>query len=77
MSFDKALECVTTNPAKVFNYGVSLGSLQKGSEADVGIFELQEGKFEFLDGGGAKRLGRQKLVNKASICRGELFVNQV
>jgi dihydroorotase len=77
MSFDKALECVTTNPAKVFDYGVSLGSLQKGSEADVGIFELQEGKFEFLDGGGAKRLGHQKLLNKASICRGELFVNQV
>jgi dihydroorotase len=77
MDLDDALERVTVNPAKVFNYGVPLGTLKIGSEADVGIFELQEGKFEFVDGSGAKRVGRQRLVNKATVCRGELYVNQV
>jgi dihydroorotase len=77
MTLDKALECVTVNPSKVFDYGVSLGSLQVGSEADIGIFEIQDGSFEFLDGGGAKRIGRQRMVNKATVSRGELFVNQV
>jgi dihydroorotase len=77
MDLDDALERVTVNPAKVFNYGVPLGTLKIGSEADVGIFELQDGKFEFVDGSGAKRVGRQRLVNKATVCRGELYVNQV
>jgi dihydroorotase len=77
LTLDQALKCVTVNPSKVFDYGVSLGSLHAGSEADIGIFEIQEGSFEFLDGGGAKRIGRQMMVNKAAVCRGQLFVNQV
>jgi dihydroorotase len=76
MDLDKAIERVTVNPAKVFNYGVQIGTLRPGSEADIGVFELQEGKFEFVGGGGEKRAGRQKLVNKATVCRGNLFVNE-
>jgi len=55
---------------------LQLGTLRPGSEADIGIFELQEGKFEFVDSGGEKRTGRQKLVNKAAVCRGQLVVNE-
>jgi dihydroorotase len=76
MDLDKAIELTTIKPAQVFNYGLQLGTLRPGSEADIGIFELQEGKFEFVDSGGEKRTGRQKLVNKAAICRGQLFVNE-
>jgi dihydroorotase len=77
MDLNSALERVTINPTKVFDYGVPLGTLSKGSEADIGIFDLQDETVEFVDGSGAKRTGKQRLVNKAVVCRGELFVNQV
>jgi dihydroorotase len=77
MDIDKVIELATLKPASVFNYGIQIGTLRPGSEADIGIFELQEGKFEFFDGIGAKRVGHQKLENKAVVCRGEYFVNEV
>jgi dihydroorotase len=77
MKIDKAIELTTINPSKVFDFGVPIGTLKPGSEADIGIFELREGKFEFVDGIGAKRTGTQKLINTAAVCRGGLFVNQI
>ena len=76
IEIDKLIELVTVNPTKVFDFGVQIGTLRPGSEADIGIFELQDGRFEFADGSGAKRVGR-KLTNKAAVCRGELYVNQI
>jgi dihydroorotase len=75
MELDKAIECVTTNPAKVFNYGVQIGTLRPGSEADIGIFDLREGNFEFKDAIGVARKGRQKLVSHAVVSRGQLLAN--
>jgi dihydroorotase len=77
MDLDKAIECVTINPSKVFNFGVKIGTLRPGSEADIGIFELREGNFEFVDAHGAKRVGHQRLVNKAVVCRGRFLINEV
>ena len=68
---------VTSNAARVFDYGAQLGTLRPGSEADVSIFELRDGKFEFEDSDGGKRTGRQMLVNKAVVRRGQVFVNAV
>jgi len=48
-----------------------------GNKANIGIFELHDGNFEFMDGSGEKLVGRKKLVNKAVVCRGKLFVNEV
>ncbi len=76
MDLDKAVERVTIKPAQVFDFGTQLGTLRPGSEADIGIFELQDGRFEFA-AGGTKRVGRQKLVNKAVVRRGRLFINQL
>jgi dihydroorotase len=77
MSLDQAIECVTSKPAKVFNYGVEIGTLRPGAEADIGIFELQSGNFGFRDINGVRRVGHQRLVNKAVVCRGHFFVNQL
>lgn len=77
MTLDKAVELTTVNPSRVFDFGIEIGSLKPGSHADVGVFELQEGRYEFVDGIGAKRVGRQKFVNTAAVCRGKLFVNQI
>jgi dihydroorotase len=76
MDLDRALELVTVKPARVFDYGVELGTLKPGNEANIGIFELQEGDFEFLDSGRQKRFGHKKLVNKSAVCCGQFFVNE-
>lgn len=76
MDLDKAIACVTVNPTKAFDFGVQLGTLRPGSEADISIFELQEGTFTFWDNLGGQRTGRQRLVNKITVCRGQMFVNE-
>jgi dihydroorotase len=76
MTLDQVVERVTARPAAVYDYGLELGTLRPGSEANIGVFELREGSFEFLDGHGEKRVGRQRLVNKTAVCRGQLWVNQ-
>ena len=86
MNLEQVIERVTLNSAQVFDFGVQLGTLQPGAEADIGIFELRDEKFEFDDnfdftnptvGKAGRRVGRQKLVNKAAVCRGQLFVNEM
>jgi dihydroorotase len=77
LSIDKAIEMATVNPARMFNYGAELGTLKPGNEADIAIFELRDGKFDFFDSNKQKRLGRQMLVNTATVRRGQLFVNMI
>lgn len=77
MDLDSAIERVTTKPAQVFDYGVKIGALRAGYEADIGIFELQEGNFEFRDSSKEKLAGHQMLVNKGAVCRGRFFPNEV
>jgi dihydroorotase len=73
---DKAIAMVTINPSKVFDYGAEIGTLQPGKEADIAIFELQDGSFEFEDGDGKTRSARKRLVNKAVVRGGELLINE-
>jgi dihydroorotase len=77
IGLDQAIGMVTSNAALVFDYGAQIGTLRPGSEADVSIFGLRDGKFEFEDSDGGKRTGRQMLVNKAVVRRGQVFVNAV
>lgn len=77
IKLDEVIQMVTFRPARVFDYGSQLGTLRPGNEADIGIFELREGKFEFEDSNGKKRSGGQKLVSKRVLRRGQLFVNEV
>jgi len=74
---EKAIGMVTANAARLFDYGVQIGTLRPGSEADVGIFELRDGKFEFEDSEGIKRAGRQALLNTAVVRRGQFILNAV
>jgi dihydroorotase len=77
LDLDKAIERVTINPAQVFDYGVKIGTLRPGYEADIAVFELHDGKYEFQDSDGKTRTGKQMLVNKSVVCRGQLYMNQV
>jgi dihydroorotase len=76
MKLDKAIELVTFKPSQIFGYGIQIGTLRPGSEADISVFDLYEGDFEFVDGKGGKRMGHQMLVNKFVVCRGQLFSNR-
>jgi dihydroorotase len=76
VNMDKAIQMVTTNAACIFDFGAQLGTLKPGGEADISIFEVREGNFEFEDSDGKKRSGRQKLVTTAVVRHGELLVNQ-
>ena len=74
---EKAVAMVTANPARVFDYGAQIGTLKSGSEADVSIFELRDGKFDFEDSDGIKRTGQKMLASKAVVRRGQLFINSI
>ena len=76
LDIDKAIELVTIKPAQVFDYGVQIGTLKPGSEADVAIFDLVAGHFRFADGSGDTRTGTQMIINKAVVCRGRLFASR-
>jgi dihydroorotase len=69
IDLDTPIACATSNPAKVFDYGVRIGTLRPESEADIAISELWERKFEFSDVNAQTRIGRQRMVNKAVVFR--------
>jgi len=74
IGLDKVIEMVTTNAARVFDYGLPLGTLKPGNEADISILEVQNGNFEFMDSARNKRRGRQRLVSKAVVRHGEFIL---
>jgi dihydroorotase len=74
---DKAIGMVTANPTRILDFGAQIGSLKPGSEADVSIFELRDGKFDFEDSDGMIRTGRQRLFNKIVVRHGHVIVNEV
>ncbi len=77
VDLDKAIAMVTINPTRMYNFDAKIGALKTGYEADISIFELREGNFDYEDTEGKKRTGHQRLVNKAVVSRGELLINEV
>jgi len=74
MPLPQVIACATVNASKVFPEFKSYGSLRPGAPADVSVFELTEGSFEFVDNYKTNRTGRQKLVARAVIVGGKRFV---
>jgi dihydroorotase len=73
LSLDQVIERVTTTPGKVLNYPEDIGTLKPGVTADVSIFDLTQGNFEFRDGPGKTRTGRQQFVPFATV-KGGIFL---
>jgi dihydroorotase len=76
MTLDQVIERVTLRPARMFNFGVELGTLRPGSTADISILEVREGTFVFGDSTGKKRTGKQKLQSVAAIRAGKAYINR-
>jgi dihydroorotase len=63
----------TVNAVETFDFQEEIGTLKPGAEADVSVFEIQEGNFTFTDSYGKTRQGRQKLAPVVTVRAGKLF----
>ena len=75
MSLDDIIRASTYTPAKVIGCEDELGSLREGSVADVAVFEVEEGRFEFSDWFNGKTVGGKKLTPFLTILGGEILSN--
>ena len=65
----------THAPAQAIGRAGTLGSLQIGSPADVAIWKLEQGDFQFQDSCRTTLQGSQRLVCRASLRAGRLWYN--
>ena len=70
-ALDRVLAMGTVNAARSIPALREFGTLRVGAAADVSVFELAEGQFEFVDNLNAKKIGRQKLLPKAVLMAGK------
>jgi len=73
LTLDQVIERATTNPASTFGFPKGLGTLREGTEADIAVFSLIEGDFEFVDTLKQKRIGHHKLVPVATVKAGKIY----
>ena len=71
MSLTDAVEKSTAAPARNIRRP-ELGTLTVGSEADVAVFELEEGEFGFVDSGRAGMKGTKRLLCHITVRAGEV-----
>jgi dihydroorotase len=70
MPLSRVIACATSNAARAIPAFRELGTLRAGAPADVAVFELRQGNFEFVDNVDAKRTGHQKLFTSMVIVGG-------
>lgn len=73
LNLQQVVERATVNSARVFDFGVQIGTLRPGAEGDVSVLDLEEGEFVFTDSGGKTRNGRQKIEPVVTIQGGKMY----
>jgi dihydroorotase len=73
LTLEQVIQRSATNPANVFGFRDGLGTVREGAEADVAVFQLAEGDFDFADSLGARRIGHRKLVPLATVKAGKIY----
>ena len=73
MTLEQVIARATTNPAKPLAFREKLGTLREGAVADVAVFSLEEGRFEFTDSLGARRTGNRQMVPVATMKSGRIY----
>ena len=73
MSLEDVMLRATTNPARVIGEAGNLGTLKPGAIADVAVFSLEEGEFDFVDTDQNHMIGSQRLVNQLTIKDGRIW----
>jgi dihydroorotase len=72
LTLDEVLARTTTMPAALLGLSTHLGTIQEGKLADLAVFRLASGDFEFEDSMGEKVRGSQRLEPVAVIKAGRL-----
>jgi dihydroorotase len=68
MTLSEVVRSATSAPAEIFR--LDSGTLTEGAVADLSVFELTEGDYEFEDSGGKRRSGRRRLVPYTTLLGG-------
>ncbi len=73
MTLEQVIASATSTPARIFGRSQSLGTLREGAEADVALFRVSEGAFEFIDSAGDQRTGSRLLQPFATFKGGRAY----
>jgi dihydroorotase len=73
MSLREVIERTTINAARSLNFGLEIGTLKPGAEADVTVLQVRSGEFSFVDSDGQTRTAGQKLEAAATVRGGKVF----
>ena len=73
VTLDEVIRCVTTNPARAIGEAGQLGTLKPGAIADVAVFSLERGQFDFVDTDQNHMTGEQKLVTQLTLKDGRIW----
>jgi dihydroorotase len=73
MPLADVVRAVTAAPAKVIGRAGKLGTLTPGAVADVAVYELQEGSFDYEDAHGQHITGRHRFVPVLTLRAGEVW----
>lgn len=71
LTLEDVIGRATVAPAREIGHP-ELGGLDVGAEADIAVLELQEGRFGFIDCGGAKMIGDRRLRCVLTLRGGEI-----
>ncbi len=73
VKLEDVIRCVTTNPARAIGEAGSLGTLKPGAVADVAVFSLERGQFDFVDTDQNHMIGEQRLVIQLTLKDGRVW----
>jgi dihydroorotase len=73
MPLADVVRAVTAAPAKVIGRAGKLGTLTPGAVADVAVYDLQEGSFDYEDAHGQHITGRHRFVPTLTLRAGEVW----
>jgi dihydroorotase len=72
LSLEQVIEATTARPARILGMDGEIGALQAGAVADVAVFDLLSGGFDFRDSTGEIMRGEQKLQPVVTVRAGEI-----
>jgi dihydroorotase len=72
-SLSEVVRMTTSAPARALGLGEEIGALAVGREADISVFEVVEGRWQFTDTVGDAWTGTEALVPRLTVRRGELI----
>jgi dihydroorotase len=71
MGLSDVIACATANPARLLGMADRIGTLQKGAVADIAVFALETGEFQFEDTEGNTLEGPTRLTPQYTVRQGQ------